>query len=91
MHAMKAIVNGRVVVVIESMGDCVIVQTIDGRTFRVPFSEPSLIIDPTDGDLEAVIEGQLGLEDAGLRAASRKQASPRARKGASENPERYIP
>ena len=90
---MKAIVNGRICVVIESMGDCVIVETTDGDTFRVPFNEPSLIIDPTDGDLEAVIDGQLGLEDAGLRAAPRRASRHchAAGKALSENPEPYIP
>ena len=70
-HPIKAIVNGRIYVVIESMGDCVIVETTDGDTLRVPFNEPSLIIDPTDGELEAAIDGQSGPEDAGLRTALR--------------------
>jgi len=47
---MKAIYKNKVYSVEEDYGDGLILQ----GTFRVPFSSPELIVDPTDGDLENV-------------------------------------
>ena len=52
---MKAIYNGKVGLVQDDDGESVQLKFKDGSTMNISFAHPSLIIDPTDGELEELM------------------------------------
>lgn len=57
---MKALVRGELYRVVEVHGDHLEVEVDRGLTALIPYSEPTLIVDPTDNDLALAEAAKVG-------------------------------